>query len=70
MTNPSTVKPADTFDERRGNAPEGTEYDTRIHYISIPTTEEELDASRPPINSRQKITQNSEAFDIRNSGFD
>lgn len=70
MTNPSTVKPADTLDEGRGNAPEGTEYDVVIHYTGIPTTEEELDASRPPINSRLRITQNSEAFDIRNNGFD
>ena len=70
MTNPSTLKPADTFDQRRGNAPEGTEFDTQVHYIAIPTTQEELDASRPPFNSRLKITKNSEAFDIRNTGFD
>jgi len=70
LTNPSTVKPADSFDDRRGNAPEGTEYDTKIRYVKIPSTEAELIASRPPINSRLKITQNSEAFDIGNTGFE
>lgn len=69
MTNPSTLKPADAFDQRRGNAPEGTEYDAQIRYTSIPTTEAELIASKPPLNSRLPITQNSEAFDIMDTGF-
>ena len=69
MTNPGTIKSANSFQERRGNAPEGVEDDRLIHYVKIPTTEEELDASRPPQNSRLKITQTSEAFDISNTGF-
>ena len=69
MTNPGTIKPADSFEERRGNAPEGVEDDRLIHYIGIPSTQEELDASRPPQNSRLKITQTSEAFDISDTGF-
>ena len=64
MTNPTTLKPARTFDERRGDAAELTEDDRVIHYVAIPTTEEELSQSRPPDNTRLKITQNSEAFDI------
>jgi len=70
LTNPSTVKPADSFEDQRGDAPEGTEFDTHVHYIAIPTTEQELADSRPPRNSRLKITQNSEAFDISDTGFD
>jgi len=64
LTNPSTVKPARTFDERRGDAPEATEDDRIMHYVAIPTTEEELAESRPPDNTRLKVTQMSEAFDI------
>ena len=64
MTNPSTVKPADPLDFQRGDAPEGTEYDTIIHYTHIPRTEEELYMSRPPVNSRLPITKISEAFAI------
>ena len=64
MTNPSTLKPARTFDERRGDAPEGTEDDRVVHYVAIPTTEEELSQSHPPDNTRLPITKNSEAFDI------
>ena len=64
MTNPSTVKPARTFDQRRGDAPEGTEDDRVIRYVAIPRTEEELFASKPPDNTRLGITKNSEAFDI------
>lgn len=67
MTNPTTVKSARTFGERRGDAPEGTEDDRVVHYVAIPTTEEELIASRPPSNSRLGITKNSEAFDIIDS---
>ena len=69
MTNPVSVKPAESFDERRGNAPEATEADRLIRYTSIPTTEEELVASKPPLNSRVQITQNSEAFDVADTGF-
>ncbi|MCZ6582901.1 MAG: hypothetical protein O6761_06995 [Thaumarchaeota archaeon] len=69
MTNPGSVKPAESMDERRGNAPEATEADRVIRWVSIPTTEEELAASRPPLNSRVQITQNSEAFDITDTGF-
>ena len=64
MTNPSTFKPARRIDERRGDAAEGTADDRVIHYVSIPTTEEELRASTPPDNTRLSITKNSEAFDI------
>lgn len=69
MTNSGNVVPADAFDQRRGNAPEGTEYDTVVRYTSIPTTEDELIASRPPINSRLPITKTSEAFEIMDTGF-
>ena len=69
MTNPGTVKPADSFNERRGNAPEGTEDDRVIHWTKIPETEEELFALRPPKNSRLKVTQMSEAFEIADTGF-
>ena len=69
MTNPGTVKPADSFNDRRGNAPEGTEDDRRIHWTKIPETQEELDALRPPKNSRLKVTQMSEAFEITDTGF-
>ncbi len=69
MTNPGTIKSADSFQERRGNAPEGVEDDRLIHYTKIPETQEELFALRPPKNSRLKVTQMSEAFDISDTGF-
>lgn len=69
MTNPSTVKSARTSGERRGDAPEGTEDDRVVHYVAIPRTEEELIASKPPLNARLGITKNSEAFDVKDTGF-
>jgi len=69
LTNPGSVKPAESEDERRGNAPEATESDRVFRWVAIPETEEELIASKPPLNSRVQITQNSEAFDVTDTGF-